>query len=130
MPSGPETTFTKYLMRKLPDDIYSMKVLMPFLGGVPDCYFSGKGGDLWAEMKWIARIPKRDTTEIDVGLSDLQKRWLAGRYHEGRNVCVIVASDIGCCILRDINIFNPILKSKLTMKNQDVVRWLTNQTQE
>jgi hypothetical protein len=96
--------------------------------GVPDSYISGIGGDLWAEMKWVT-VPKRDTTIIDPGLSELQKRWLVGRHREGRNVAVVIGSTIGCCILQKNRLLNTITKSDLTMSKQDVVRWIIKQTQ-
>ena len=127
MSSSPESTFTQYLLRKLPDDVYSLKVMIPTSSGVPDTYISGYRSDLWAEMKWV-KIPKRDTTEITPDVSALQERWLKGRYNEGRNVCVIVGSPIGCCVLQDKHMFNTIVKSQLTMDKKDVVQWLINQT--
>ena len=129
MASSPESTFTQYLLRKLPKEIYSWKIMNSMQNGVPDTYISGMDGDLWAEMKWV-KPPKRNTTIIDPGLSELQKRWLVGRYREGRNVAVVIGSTIGCCILRKTRLLNTITKSDLTMSKQDVVRWIINQTQE
>lgn len=71
-----------------------MKTHNPFIGGVPDVWYSGPTGDLWVEYKFIV-LPKRDTTVIRPDLSGLQSDWLRERYEEGRNVAVIVGCKEG-----------------------------------
>lgn len=65
-------------------------------GGVADCWYSGRGGDIWVEYKFVL-VPMRPKTEIRVPelLSALQVSWLAGRLDEGRKVCVVVGCKDG-----------------------------------
>lgn len=71
-----------------------MKNHNPYNSGIPDCWYSGPGGDIWVEYKF-ATIPKRGETTIKVELSELQKNWLLSRHSEGRNVGVIVGCKEG-----------------------------------
>lgn len=91
MSTKPETTFYTSVHKHLPAEVYHMKTHNPFIGGVPDVWYSGPTGDLWVEYKFIV-LPKRGTTVIRPDLSGLQSDWLRERYNEGRNVAVI----IGC----------------------------------
>ena len=95
--------------------------------GVPDAYFSGPCGDLWIEFKYIT-APKRASTKIKANLSPLQKEWLNNRWTEGRNVGVIVGSNIGHTILID-GWWNGSFTTKyLTNTNQELVAWIETQT--
>ena len=65
-----------------------MKNNNPYVGGIPDCWYSGSRRDLWIEYKYLAvKIPK---AKVVPDLSKLQLRWLNARHAEGRNVLVIV----------------------------------------
>ena len=96
--------------------------------GIPDCYFSGDKGDLWAEMKYISTVPKRDTTLIYPNLSELQKKWLNNRYDEGRNTCVILGSPIGCYVFTDKTWTNGITRNHLVTPRLEVIEWILHQT--
>lgn len=98
MSQKPETRFIAAVHKLLPPAPYREKMSNPFRGGTPDVWYSGKLGDLWAEYKYLAKIPKSEA--IDLGLSQLQRAWLDARYAEDRNVCVIVGSPEGCVILQ------------------------------
>ena len=91
MSAKPETTFIRSVNKHLPSHIYSMKNNNVYCAGVPDVWYSGPGGDLWVEYKFVV-IPKRSDTVVKVELSELQKTWLRDRDAEGRDVGVI----IGC----------------------------------
>jgi hypothetical protein len=96
----PETTFIGGVHKRLPEAVYRMKNNNPFLGGLPDCWYSGSKDDLWIEYKFFA-LPKRDDTLVDLvsgknpHLSKLQQEWLKARACEGRNVGVIVGTPEG-----------------------------------
>lgn len=79
-----------------------MKNHNQYNGGIPDVWYSGRAGDLWAEYKFIV-IPKRDDTRVDIGLSELQKNWLTSRHAEGRTVAVIVGSKDGGVIFSGVD---------------------------
>jgi hypothetical protein len=100
MSSKPETTFYSGIHKHLSPEVYRMKLNNPFIGGVPDCWYSGKSGDMWIEYKFVV-LPKRDDTLIKIELSELQKEWLTHRFFEGRNVGVIVGCKEGGVVLSD-----------------------------
>lgn len=101
--SKPETTFTAAVHKHLPpgrSDPYWMKNNNLYTSGIWDVWYSGVAADLWVEYKFIV-LPKRDDTLIHPGLSDLQLEWGEKRFHEGRNLAVIVGCKEGGVILRD-----------------------------
>lgn len=102
----PENRFIQTVHRKLrplkaKGGYYFAKLQVSGNNGFPDCWYSGRGGDLWAEYKWISDrdFPVRSTTMIPIGLSPNQRNWLNGRHDEGRSVCCIVGSPQGHLIL-------------------------------
>ena len=94
MSRQPEGTFIASIHRLLPHELYRQKNHNQYNGGIPDCWYSGPAGDLWIEYKFIA-VPKRDSTQIKIDLSELQKNWIMSRYSEGRTVGVIVGCKDG-----------------------------------
>ena len=76
-----------------------MKMSNPYVGGIPDLWYSGDRDDLWVEYKFIV-VPKRDETLVHIDLSPLQERWLAQRFLEGRNVAVVVGCKQGGVFMR------------------------------
>jgi len=122
-----ESKFTQSIMRKLPKEIYKWKIMNMMQNGVADSYFSGPAGDCWVEFKYI-KAPKREDTLIKPKLSALQLKWLTERNHEGRNVALIIGSDIGCYIQPHPSFDKPINKRCLRFSNQQVVKWIESQT--
>lgn len=78
--------------------IYIWKINDPYQGGVADAYYSWDS-DMWIEYKFLKSLPKRESTVINLGLSQLQQTWLRNRHGEGRKVCVIVGTPAGSLIL-------------------------------
>lgn len=99
MSSGPETRFIKGVHDVLHPDVYRMKNHNPYVGGIPDCWYSCRR-DLWIEYKFRA-LPKRPDTVVDLCagrdpmLSVLQQEWLRDRHAEGRTTGVIVGTPDG-----------------------------------
>lgn len=87
-----ESQFTAAIKRKLHKDVYALKVSLRFAKDVADNWYSGKGGDLWVEWKYLKSTPKRFHTPK---LSPGQRIWLNARYDEGRNVAVMVGCPDG-----------------------------------
>lgn len=116
-------------LKKQHPSLYVWKINDTYQGGVADAYYSGKS-DLWIEYKYVKALPKRDNTLVDIGLSGLQKEWLAGRHAEGRNVCVVVGSPEGALILPglswDVSISRAHFISS-AVDNSQVVAYIGNQ---
>lgn len=100
MAAKPESTFTLSVDRHLPTDLHREKMFNPYRGGTFDKWYSGTEGDLWVEYKFVV-VPKRFTTMILPGLSELQLLWGRGRVAEGRNAIVIVGSKMGGVVMTD-----------------------------
>jgi hypothetical protein len=100
--SGPENRFIQGVHKCLEGEkLYRMKNHNVYNAGIADCWYSGGGGDLWVEYKFLT-LPKRDSTVVDFrdttkshSLSRLQQGWLSGRFKEGRNVGVIIGTPDG-----------------------------------
>lgn len=124
-----ESQYTAAINRKLRDSIYVWKIMNTMQNGIPDCWYSGDKNDLFAEFKYIKKIPKRNSTLIKPDLSRLQSKWLTDRYKEGRNVCVILGSPIGAYIYKNPSWMNSkITKCDLILNQKQVVEWILSQT--
>lgn len=126
-----ESTYTASVGRLLPPSVYALKLSLPYTAGVPDSWYSGRGGDLWIEWKYLPRIP----SEVDlIGnknpiITRLQQKWLQDRYDEGRQVGVIVGTPGGAVVLPDLDwqgIYSRAeFESRLWTKRQ-VSDWITH----
>lgn len=130
MAAKPENTFIRAIHKLLPASVYHMKTHNPYVAGVPDCYYSGSGGDMWVEYKFVPKLPK--TGWVKVNLTALQRQWLKGRRDEGRNVAVIVGSPEGAVVLTgpkltldkvEVDWFRARMQNR-----EEVALWLTKQT--
>jgi hypothetical protein len=129
MAQKPETTFTTSVHKHLPQSLYRMKTHNPYMGGIPDVWYSGNS-DLWVEYKFEV-LPKRETTLIPVTISELQAEWLNKRYSEGRNVAVIVGCKEGGVVLTD-RAWNSSLNKQdflgKLMSRQQIAKWIMDRT--
>jgi hypothetical protein len=128
MPSKPETSFYGRVNKRLPVDVHVEKMHNFYRGGTPDIWYSGPSGDLWAEYKWIPKLPVKQTTPIKADLTGLQLLWLYDAWTKGRNVCVIVGSPQGCAILRDGAWRSDISHAEFKYTELQVTSWLIGQT--
>lgn len=120
MAAKPETTFTASIHKLLPKHIYRMKNNNQYVGGIADVWYSGIGGDLWVEYKYLPRTPSRAAVKPLTLLSALQAAWLRDRRMEGRNVSVIIGCPDGGVVLtnleweRELTVkdFTTLLRSK------------------
>lgn len=94
----PENTFIQSIHKHLPSTIYRMKNNNPFVGGIPDVWYSARK-DLWVEYKFLPRVPQRGVVAPTKLLSALQVQWLNGRHAEGRTVKVVIGCPSGGIIL-------------------------------
>ena len=100
-------SITKYLK-----ELYVWSINDSWHAGVPDHYYSGTRGDLWAEYKYLPT----DRASFDLTrppktpkLSRIQQHWLNSRHDEGRNVCVIVGMPTGGVILINKEWMEPVI---------------------
>lgn len=131
MASKPETTFTRGVLKYLPSDVYHMKNSNPYVGGIPDLWFSGNRGDLWVEMKFLPKVPLRASILPFKLLSPLQVQWLNGRYAEGRTVAVVVGCPDGGVILRDqewLWDYTPQMFRDRLVPRKDIAQWIAGVT--
>ena len=128
---NPESRFTSNLrkdMSKIHPAVYTLKVMTYGNNGVPDMYASAYPRDIWVELKWIT-LPKREDTRITPNLSSLQLNWLLHRELEDRNVCVIIGSKEGCCIMHTSTIHwsEEVVRTDFHYTRKEVAQWLINQ---
>lgn len=130
MSTKPENTFIGSIHKKFSEGKpYFEKMYNPLRSGTPDVYYSGCGGDLWVEYKFIPRIPR--SKEILPCLTPRQRRWLNSRYEEGRNVAVVlgVSSD-GGVIYRNKEWCKPLSSTEMEARivsRAEIARWIISQ---
>lgn len=124
-----ESAYTTAIGRLLPPEVYALKLSLPYTAGVPDSWYSGRGGDLWVEYKYLKHIPR----EVDlIGgkdpiLTRLQQRWLFNRHGEGRHVGVIVGCKEGGVVLPDLDWMEPLSKADFQQRiwsRRQVADWI------
>ena len=130
MASKPETTFTQSIHRHLPKNFYHVKTHNPYVGGIPDVWYSGVDADLWVEYKFEV-LPARDDTVVPITLGALQIDWMQHRYLEGRHVAVIVGCKEGGVIFTDLKWNFPLTKKHFMeklMNRQQLAAWVMERT--
>lgn len=96
-----EHSFIRSVHRSLHNNVTKWKIHDRYNGGVPDAFYIGPQGSLWAEYKYIKQLPKRDKTNLRLGLSLLQIEWLNLLYEYNQNVCLVVGVENTALILTD-----------------------------
>jgi hypothetical protein len=105
--------------------MHKWKIHDNYAGGVPDCWYSGPAGNIWVEYKWIAKLPKRDTTLIKPNLSAQQLAWLIKMSgHSISCACIIGSTEGGFLLTTQDDWINGIKKDTI-ISNKKVSKWLT-----
>mgnify|MGYP000698029575 CR=1 FL=1 len=120
-----EHGFVQAIHRRLSNDVYAWKINARFARGIPDAWYSGPGGDVWVEYKFLPSHPKRAS---QIGLSANQRHWLDQRYKEGRNLAVIVGTPEGAFLLTDGHWGEPLAADAKTTDYKGVAAWIEQQT--
>ena len=121
-----ERGYIRSIHRHLPvEEVYRWKINDRLAKGVADSYYSGNGGDLWAEYKYLKSTPKRQFT---AALTPLQLRWLCQRAEEGRHVRVIVGCPAGSQILTPHQCKEPIRTIENWISAKEVAQWILTTT--
>lgn len=96
-----EHSFVKAVHRKLPPEVYKWKIHDTYTGGVPDAMYAGPAGLLFVEYKYLKSLPKKPTTPIRTGLSELQIIWLERMILYNVLVVAIIGSPSGAVVLTE-----------------------------
>ena len=94
-----EHSFIRSVHRSLHNNVTKWKIHDRYNGGVPDAFYMGPKGSLWAEYKYLKQLPVRDKTNLRLGLSLLQIEWLNLLYEYNNNACLIVGAEDTAVIL-------------------------------
>ena len=117
----PERRFRQSVVKHLDRSLYVWAINDSWHAGVPDHYYSGKGGDLWAEYKYFPTDKaKFDLTrpEKTPKLTRIQQNWLNNQHDRGRTVCVIVGMPGGGVMLFDKRWLEPIEVARLLSREE------------
>lgn len=146
MPVKPENTFIAKVNDRLPIEvrprsakaraasdgrlIHYEKMNNPYSSGTADGWYSAAGGDLWVEFKHLPSVPQRAIVSPKKLLSELQLKWLNGRYEEGRNVAVVIGCPAGGVVLVDraweADLSAELFKT-LMLSIVDLANWIRSQ---
>jgi hypothetical protein len=107
-----EHGFIKAVHRHLSPEVYRWKIHDTYTGGVPDAFYMGPAGSLWVEYKYI-KLPKRESTIINFGLSKLQVAWLTRAHMCGQLVAVIIGFDSSAIALTAPKSFSGMTQREL-----------------
>lgn len=86
----------------------------------------GSAGSLWAEYKYIKKLPVRDTTRLRTSLSEQQRLWLKRLVDFKHQAVLIIGVEDTAVILRD-QWHQNITKAdylKRSIPRKDVVHWI------
>lgn len=114
-----ESTFTRIVNKKLATHLYAWKINARYAPGVPDCWYSGPGGSLWVEWKYLHKMPQQHKPK----LSALQRAWLNARYDEGRKVAVLVGSPEGIAVYTDKS-WEEVQPTTKLLSRDEAARWI------
>lgn len=134
----PESRFIARVNNKLslgdgPDEIYFLKLNLPYARGVADAWYSGRGGDLWVEYKWLPRVPRSLclTSGKKPKLSRLQREWLIHRANQGCEVRVAVGTPSGVLLFEAHEVDNVITREMFLarcIREKDIAEWIEQRT--
>lgn len=86
----------------------------------------GSAGSLWAEYKYIKKLPVRDTTRLRTSLSEQQRLWLKRLVDFKHQAVLIIGVEDTAVILRE-HWHQDITKAdylKRSIPRRDVARWI------
>ena len=127
----PENRFLNLVHKHIPSTVYFEKTHNIYRGGTPDVYYEGPKAILWAEYKYLAKLPKiiNLTGQKNPPLSALQQRWLARAHANNKNVAVIVGSPQGHYVFESLSWKEPHPVDQLTsMLVAEIASWITMKT--
>jgi len=125
-----EHSFIKSVHRKLPPEIFKWKIHDTYTGGVPDVMYGGPSGILFAEYKYVPKLPARESTLIKTTLAPLQIQWLNRMVACGQSAAVIVGIEKRALILLANN-FTANITKRYYMEHSiaipELILWIQDQ---
>jgi hypothetical protein len=106
-----------------------MKNNNAYVGGIPDVWYSGMGGDLWVEYKYLPKLPVRVPIDPMKLLSPLQQKWLRDRKMEGRPVAVVIGCPTGGVIFENLEWEAPLTSKEFTSliySKKELADWIVS----
>lgn len=125
----PETKFHDAIHKNLPKYVYRMKNNNPYIGGIPDCWYS-YNRDMWIEYKWMPRDRVRGTVSVVKMFQPLQESWIRSRHEEGRTVAVIVGCPSGGVVFPGVTWEEELTASEFNSRVQSrtqLAEWILTQ---
>ena len=122
-----EYGFIKSVHRYLPPELFKWKIHDTFAGGVPDAFYAGSSGILFAEYKYVKQVPKRDSSVLKTSLSAQQKLWLDRIVDFNQRAVVIIGCEESAIVMHNKEWNAPLLKSdyvKRAVSRKEVADWI------
>lgn len=98
--------------RHIPSEVYRWKIHDTYTGGVPDAFYCGPAGSLWVEYKYI-KLPKRKTTPVTFGISELQRIWLTRMALYGQTTLLAVGWQQSAQVFYGSNLHQKVRQDEL-----------------
>jgi hypothetical protein len=127
----PENRFLNLVHKHLPNTVYFEKTHNIYRGGTPDVYYEGPKTILWAEYKYLPKLPKTINLigQKTPPLSALQQRWLTRAQANNVNVAVIIGSPQGNFVLENLSWKEPHPVDQLaSMLVAEIASWIQMKT--
>lgn len=134
MATKPESQFRRSVNKYLASDTYHQGMGGTYTGGTPDDYYEGLRCAMWAEYKFLPRVPKTFclmNPKAKVKLTALQTGWLERALNNNVKVVVIVGCPDGGIILvkrgwEDTISHDEFFAAIKTRK--ELAQWITRET--
>lgn len=109
-------------VKRLDSTVRVWKISDRFTRAVPDTRYSGFGGRLYIEYKWLPALPKR--APVRPALSEGQKDWLREEHARGTPVAVVVGSPQGAVLYKGLDWEQPLPAEDCLLSNRDLAEWI------
>ena len=96
-----EHSYVKAVHKALSPEVFKWKIHDTYAGGVPDAFYSGPKAFIWAEYKYIKKLPVQGTSILKNTVSPLQKSWLNRAVDHGQRVMVIYGYEDKALVLEN-----------------------------
>ena len=120
-----ESGFTQGINRRVKNidpTVRVWKIADRFTRDVPDARYSGHGGRLYIEYKWLRAFPKK--APVRPALTAGQRHWLDEEAARGVQVAVAVGAPEGVLLYPDLDWYKPIPAENALITPRDLAQWI------